>query len=140
MVGRDASDLLGSLSCDFSGNLVHAYESNLGGLIETGFGLGNFGIVTGAIIGNCGCKTRLGGITKQGDAYLRMLLVQGAKAAIHRSKPRQERVWLWVQQLSERVGWQKAAVALAAKNARILWAMFTRGQPYAANHVSIKPA
>ncbi len=87
-----------------------------------------------------GGKTRLGGITKQGDAYLRMLLVQGAKAAIHRSKPRQERVWLWVQQLSERVGWQKAAVALAAKNARILWAMFTRGQPYAANHVSIKPA
>lgn len=87
-----------------------------------------------------GGKTRLGGITKQGDAYLRMLLVQGAKAAIHRSKPRQERVWLWVQQLSERVGWQKAAVALAAKNARILWAMFTRGQPHAANHVSIKPA
>lgn len=87
-----------------------------------------------------GGKSRLGGITKHGDAYLRMLLVQGAKSAIHSSHPRQERVWLWVQQLSERVGWQKAAVALAAKNARILWAMFTRGQPFVANHVSVKPA
>lgn len=87
-----------------------------------------------------GGKTRLGGITKQGDAYLRMLLVQGAKSAIHCSKPRQERIWLWAQQLKERVGWQKAAVALAAKNARILWAMFTRGQAYEPNHVSIRPA
>lgn len=86
-----------------------------------------------------GGKSRLGGITKQGDTYLRMLLVQGAKSAIHCSKPRQERVWLWAQQLRERMGWQKAAVALAAKNARILWAMFTRGQPFVANHVSVKP-
>ena len=86
-----------------------------------------------------GGKSRLGGITKHGDAYLRMLLVQGAKSAIHRSKPREERVWLWAKQLSERVGWQKAAVALAAKNARILWAMFTRGQSFVANHVSVKP-
>jgi len=86
-----------------------------------------------------GGKSHLGAITKHGDDYLRMLLVQGAKAAIHCSKPRDERVWLWARQLSERVGWQKAAVALAAKNARILWAMFSRGQEFVPNHVSVKP-
>ena len=87
-----------------------------------------------------GGKMRLGSITKRGNEYLRMLLIQGAKAALLCSKERNERAWHWAQQLKERIGWQKAAVALAAKNARTLWAMFTRGQPYAPNHVSIKPA
>jgi transposase len=87
-----------------------------------------------------GGKTRLGGITKHGDEYLRLLLVTGAKNAINCSKPRQERVWLWAKQLSERAGWQKAAVALAAKNARILWAMFTSGTSFVPNHASVKPA
>jgi transposase len=87
-----------------------------------------------------GGKSRLGGITKHGDPYLRMLLVQGAKAAILCSKPRDERVWLWAKQLRERAGWQKAAVALAAKNARILWAMFTRDEDFKSNHLSLKPA
>ena len=87
-----------------------------------------------------GGKARLGPITKRGNVYLRMLLVQGAKSAVLVSKPRQDRLWQWVQQLKARVGWQKAAVALAAKNARILWAMFTRGQAFVANHVSLKPA
>jgi transposase len=87
-----------------------------------------------------GGKSHLGAITKHGDDYLRMLLVQGAKSAILCSKPRDERVWLWAKQLSERVGWQKATVALAAKNARILWAMFSRGQEFVPNHVSVKPS
>jgi transposase len=86
-----------------------------------------------------GGKSRLGSITKHGDAYLRMLLVQGAKSAILCSKPSQQRVWLWAHELSERSGWQKAAVALAAKNARILWAMFTRGRAFEHDHVSVKP-
>lgn len=86
-----------------------------------------------------GGKARLGRITKHGDSYLRTLLVQGARNAIQSSKPREERVWQWAHELSERIGWQKASVALAAKNARILWAMFTRGQPFVPNHVSVKP-
>ena len=45
----------------------------------------------------------------------------------------------WAQRLRERVGWQKAIVALANKNARILWAVFVRGQAFDANHVSAKP-
>jgi transposase len=87
-----------------------------------------------------GGKTRLGGITKRGDEYLRMLLVQGGKAVVNCAKPREERVWQWADALSKRQGWQKAAVALAAKNARILWAMFTRGEAFVPNHVSTKPA
>jgi transposase len=87
-----------------------------------------------------GGKSCLGRITKHGDTYLRMLFVNGARTAIRSSKPRDERVWLWAHRLSERIGWQKASVALAAKNARILWAMFTRGQEFVPNHVSTKPA
>jgi len=41
--------------------------------------------------------------------------------------------------LRERSGWQKAVVALANKNARILWAAMTRGEAFDANHPSVKP-
>jgi transposase len=41
--------------------------------------------------------------------------------------------------LTARVGWQKAVVALANKNARILWAVFCRGKAYDPNYVSVKP-
>jgi hypothetical protein len=42
--------------------------------------------------------------------------------------------------LRERSGWQIAAVALANKNARILWALMTKGAAFNANHLSAKPA
>ena len=42
----------------------------------------------------------------------------------------------WAYQLKEKSGWQKAVVALANKNARILWAVFVRGKPFDAHHVS----
>jgi hypothetical protein len=45
-----------------------------------------------------------------------------------------------VVQLKARIGWQRAAVALANKNARILWAVLGRGAAYDANHVSVMPA
>lgn len=86
-----------------------------------------------------GGKPKLGGITKRGDEYLRMLLVQGGRAAVLCAKPREERVWQWADALRQRQGWQRAAVALAAKNARILWAMFTREESFVPNHISIKP-
>ncbi|HSW20770.1 MAG TPA: IS110 family transposase [Ramlibacter sp.] len=86
-----------------------------------------------------GGKARLGSITKKGDRYLRMLLVQGAKSVIHLGKRSDNRLWVWLQPLIERVGWQKAAVALAAKNARALWAMLTRGTAYQPDHISVKP-
>ena len=45
----------------------------------------------------------------------------------------------WALALRERCGWQKAVVALANKNARILWAVLTRGVAFDARHVSHKP-
>ena len=86
-----------------------------------------------------GGKSNLGGITKRGDVYVRMLLIQGARAAVLTAHRREDPISKWVHQLREKSGWQKAAVALANKNARILWAMFARGKPFDAHHVSVKP-
>ena len=52
---------------------------------------------------------------------------------------RSDPISLWAAALRERVGWQKAAVALANKNARILWAVMTRGEAFNPRHVSVKP-
>ncbi len=86
-----------------------------------------------------GGRTSLGGITKRGDDYLRTLLIQGAKSAVMTAHRRRDRISQWLVQLLARVGWQKAAVALANKNARILWAVLARGRRFDANHVSVKP-
>lgn len=82
-----------------------------------------------------GGKTRLGGITKRGDVYLRTLLIQGAKSAVMTAHKRKDPISLWLVQLKERVGWQKAVVALANKNARILWCVMTRGDRFDPNFV-----
>lgn len=86
-----------------------------------------------------GGKNNLGGITKRGDMYVRMLLIQGAKAAVLTAHRRDDPISKWVYQLRQKSGWQKAVVALANKNARILWAMFARGKPFGPLHVSVKP-
>ena len=86
-----------------------------------------------------GGKSSLGRITKRGDDYLRTLLIQGAKSAVMTSQRRSDKISQWVTQLKERVGWQKAVVALANKNARILWAILTRETRFDPDHVSIKP-
>ena len=87
-----------------------------------------------------GGKTRLGGITKRGDTYLRTLLIQGAKAAVLTGKKYANNpIGQWAQNLRQRSGWHKAVVALANKNARILWAMMTREENFDAHHVSTKP-
>ena len=70
-----------------------------------------------------GGKAKLGRITKRGDDYLRTLLIQGAKSAVMTAGKRTDRISQWLVQLKERVGWQKAVVALANKNARIQWAV-----------------
>ena len=86
-----------------------------------------------------GGKTVLGRITKRGDEYLRTLLIQGAKSAVMTAHKRSDPISKWVVQLKDRVGWQKAVVALANKNARILWAVLARGERFDAHHVSAKP-
>jgi transposase len=86
-----------------------------------------------------GGKARLGRITKRGDDYLRTLLIQGAKSAVMSAGKRDDPTSRWLVQLVQRVGWQKACVAMANKNARILWAVMTREQGFDAHHVSVKP-
>ena len=86
-----------------------------------------------------GGKASLGRITKRGDDYLRTLLIQGAKSAVMSAGKRDDPISRWLVQLVARVGWQKACVAMANKNARILWAVMTREQGFDAHHVSVKP-
>jgi len=76
-----------------------------------------------------GGKEKLGGITKQGDRYLRQLLVVGALAVIrYAQRHGTKRPWL-VQLLSRRTP-KIAAVALANKMARMIWAMMMTGERY----------
>ena len=86
-----------------------------------------------------GGRNNLGGITKRGDMYLRMLLIQGAKSAVLTAHKRDDPISRWAHALREKSGWQKAVVALANKNARILWAVMTKGKPFDARHVSVMP-
>ena len=86
-----------------------------------------------------GGKNQLGRITRRGDSYLRTLLIQGAKSAVLSAHKRSDPISRWAQALRERSGWQIAAVALANKNARILWAVMTKGERFDAQHVSVKP-
>jgi len=76
-----------------------------------------------------GGKEKLGGITKQGDRYLRQLLVAGALAVI-RSAQRHGTKRPWLVHLLARRTSKIAAVALANKMARMLWAMMVTGERY----------
>lgn len=86
-----------------------------------------------------GGKASLGRITKRGDDYLRTLMIQGAKSLVMSAGKRDDPTSRWLAQLTARVGWQKACVAMANKNARILWAVMTREAGFDAQHVSEKP-
>ncbi|MCW5649008.1 MAG: IS110 family transposase [Ramlibacter sp.] len=77
-----------------------------------------------------GGKQRLGRITKAGDPYLRMLLILGARSVLQSAKSKTDPVSRWAAQLAERVGYWKAIVAIAAKNARMCWAVLARGESF----------
>lgn len=77
-----------------------------------------------------GGKVQLGRITKVGDPYLRKLLVMGARAVLNAAEGKTDRMSVWALQVKERRGYGKALVAIAAKNARIAWAMLSKGQDF----------
>jgi transposase len=77
-----------------------------------------------------GGKERLLGISKRGDSYLRKLLIHGARATMRWGGRKTDRRSQWIRQLSERRGKNRTAVALANKNARIVWALLTSHQAY----------
>ena len=78
-----------------------------------------------------GGKERLGSITKQGDRYLRRLLVVGATSVINSARARPHK-YPWVIELLGRRPTKVVAVALANKMARIAWAVLAKGEPYRA--------
>jgi transposase len=77
-----------------------------------------------------GGKPVLGRITKRGNVYLRTLLIHGARAVLQCTAKRTDAKSVWVEEVRQRRGDNIAAVALAAKHARILWALLARGQDY----------
>jgi transposase len=77
-----------------------------------------------------GGKQRLGAMTKHGDVYLRTLLIHGARAVLRVTANRNDAKSRWAESLRRRRPDNVAAVALAAKHARIIWALLARGQDY----------
>ena len=73
-----------------------------------------------------GGKTRLGHITKRGDPYLRTLLVMGARAVLQRAATLTDPLSRWALAVQERRGYHRACVAIAAKNARVAWALLSK--------------
>jgi transposase len=81
-----------------------------------------------------GGKTRLGRITRRGDAYLRTLLILGAKSALQAAlrKPPElrHRLQRWIVDVFGRIGYHKTLVAIANKHARIIWALLAKGEDF----------
>lgn len=70
-----------------------------------------------------GSKDRLLGISKRGDAYVRSLLVHGARSALRTAPTKEDRLSQWVVRLAQRAHPNVASVALANKTARLAWAL-----------------
>lgn len=91
-----------------------------------------------------GGTRRLGRISKQGDVYLRMLLTHGARSLLNsarraRSKGQPlDRLRQWAVDLADRVGMNKATIALANKTARRLWAAEHHGTNFDPDHISVR--
>jgi transposase len=77
-----------------------------------------------------GGRSRLLGISKRGDRYLRTLLIHGARAVMGRIRGKQDPRSLWLLKVRERHHANVVAVALANKNARIAWSLLARGLNY----------
>jgi len=83
-----------------------------------------------------GGKTTLLGISKRGDTYLRTLLIHGARSVLLQLKRHPDRADGWLARLAARRSPNIAAVALANKHARIVWALLAHGRDYQAAYSS----
>jgi transposase len=77
-----------------------------------------------------GGRNRLGSITKRGDAYLRTLLILGARSVLNTAARHKDYASRWIEALRARRGHNRTLVAIANKNARIAWALLSRGEEY----------
>jgi transposase len=83
-----------------------------------------------------GGKTRLHGISKRGDAYLRKLLIHGARSVLTNAKEPGP----WLEQMKQRRPANVVTVALANKMARTIWAILAHGRTYQKGYESVRPA
>jgi transposase len=77
-----------------------------------------------------GNTIRLTGISKRGDRYLRTLLIHGARSVVRTCDKKSDGKNIWLANKKNNCGQNKAAVALANKNARIIWAILSTGECY----------
>lgn len=77
-----------------------------------------------------GGNIKMLGISKRGDRYLRCLLVHGGRSVVSNAHKKKDSRSLWITRLKERSGTNKASVAVAHKNARIIWSLLRNGTIY----------
>jgi transposase len=77
-----------------------------------------------------GGKSRLYGISKRGDTYLRTLLIHGSRSVLRWAATKSDVQSKWLRELIERRGYNRAAVAMANKNARVIQALLSSGRHY----------
>ena len=86
-----------------------------------------------------GGKVTLGRISKRGDVYLRTMLIHGARSVIAQFERKPDQADGWLKKLLARRNKNIAAVALAARNARIAWALLAHERSYQCDYVSTRP-
>jgi transposase len=77
-----------------------------------------------------GSRQRLLGISKRGDSYTRQVLIHGTRSVVNYASKKSDKRSIWVNQLKQRAGANRTAVALANKNARIIWALLKYQEDY----------
>ena len=86
-----------------------------------------------------GGRATLGKISKRGDVYLRTMLIHGARSVIAQIERKPDQADEWLKKLLARRNKNIAAVALAAKNARIAWALLAHERGYQRDYVATRP-
>jgi len=79
-----------------------------------------------------GNNSRMGGITKRGDRYLRKQLIHGARTVVSNAKNKTDQLSVWATNLLERKSFNKTAVAMAHRLARLIWILLQRQELYSA--------
>jgi transposase len=77
-----------------------------------------------------GSRQQLLGISKRGDSYTRQVLIHGARSVVNYASKKSDKRSAWVNQLKQRAGANRTAVAVANKNARIIWALLKYQEDY----------
>ncbi len=81
--------------------------------------------------------SKMGGITKRGDRYLRKQLVHGARSVVSRAAKKTDPLSLWATKLRVTKPFNKVAVAMAHRLARLIWILLTRQEHYSATPTGV---